>query len=290
MSVLFERTSSDLPTGAEAELDRLVEEIGADGGTAAALAGEGAAIAFPEGGGADCIAAILAAEAAARGRRAGQWAAVAVKPADPGALSSHLGRYVIFEGEVLSVGNRSRRTYLNFGRRWSEDVTVVIEARPQSTAGQLLSLWQYRGFYGFLFKEILMRRARGTLLGFWWLILRPLISAVGFIVAFSVIAPLPIGQDIPYPVFFLSGYIPWRLFQGTLVILPRSLGWTRAIMQRTYFPRLLVPFARETIWYEPASVQRRRWIATASLGLRLNSADAGEVSRLSSRVRVASRP
>lgn len=56
-------------------------------------------------------------------------------PAEPGALSSHLGRYVIFEGEVLSVGNRTRRTYLNFGRRWSQDVTVVIEARDRERFG-----------------------------------------------------------------------------------------------------------------------------------------------------------
>jgi lipopolysaccharide transport system permease protein len=44
-------------------------------------------------------------------------------------------------------------------------------------------------------------------------------------------------------VFFLAGFIPWRAFQGTLVLLPRSLMWTRSIMQRTYFPRLLVPLA-----------------------------------------------
>ena len=121
--------------------------------------------------------------------------------------------------------------------------TVVIQARPDSAGARLGSLWRYRGFYGFLFKEILMRRARGTLLGFWWLILRPLIAAVGFMAAFSTIAPMDTGTGVPYPVFFLSGFIPWRLFQGTLTLLPRSLMWMRGIMQRTYFPRLLVPLA-----------------------------------------------
>jgi lipopolysaccharide transport system permease protein len=123
------------------------------------------------------------------------------------------------------------------------DPTTVIEARPETLAARLRALWRYRGFYGFVFREILMRKARGTLLGFWWLILRPLIPAAGFIVAFTVVAPLETGAGIPYPVFFLSGFVPWRLFQGTLTILPRSLMWTRAIMRRTYFPRLLVPLA-----------------------------------------------
>jgi lipopolysaccharide transport system permease protein len=121
--------------------------------------------------------------------------------------------------------------------------TVVIEARPDTMAATLRAMWRYRGFYGLLFNEMLMRRARGTLLGFWWVILRPLAAAAGFIFTFVFVAPLNTGNSVPYPVFFLSGFIPWRLFQGTVTQLPRSLMRTRAIMQRTYFPRLLVPLA-----------------------------------------------
>ncbi len=121
--------------------------------------------------------------------------------------------------------------------------TSVIEARPDSLWGNLRAMWRYRAFYGFLFKEIMMRKARGTLLGYWWLILRPLATAGGLLFAFMSVAPVDTGHDIPYPVFFLSGFIPWRLFQATLTQLPRSLQWTRSIMQRTYFPRLLVPLA-----------------------------------------------
>jgi lipopolysaccharide transport system permease protein len=121
--------------------------------------------------------------------------------------------------------------------------TVVIEARPETIGQRLRALWRYRGFYGFLFKEILMRKARGTLLGVWWLIIRPLIAALGFIATVVFLIPEQATGAIPYPVFFLSGFIPWRLFQGTLTVLPRSLMWTRGIMQRTYFPRLLVPLA-----------------------------------------------
>jgi lipopolysaccharide transport system permease protein len=120
---------------------------------------------------------------------------------------------------------------------------TVIEARPETIPATLRAMWRYRGFYRFLFKEILLRKARGTLLGFWWLILRPLFAAIGYIVAFSVVAPIATGHEVPYPIFFLSGFIPWRLFEGTLTMLPRSLMWTRSIMQRTYFPRLLVPLA-----------------------------------------------
>lgn len=121
--------------------------------------------------------------------------------------------------------------------------TVVIEARPETATGSMRALWRYRGFYSFLFKEIMMRRARGTLLGVWWLIIRPLVAAAGLVSAFMFVAPVATGHAAPYPIFFLSGYIPWRVFQATLTVVPRSLTWTRGIMQRTYFPRLLVPLA-----------------------------------------------
>jgi hypothetical protein len=46
-----------------------------------------------------------------------------------------VGRFAIFEGRVISVGARRTLTYLNFGLRWSEDVTVAIEARHRARFG-----------------------------------------------------------------------------------------------------------------------------------------------------------
>lgn len=119
--------------------------------------------------------------------------------------------------------------------------TIVIEARPETLRARLAALWRYRGFYGFLFKEITTRKSRGTLLGFWWLIIRPLIPAAGLIFLFGNVQPLETG--VPYAIFFLSGYIPWRVFQSAMLYLPRTLTWMQGIMRRTYFPRLLVPLA-----------------------------------------------
>src|SRR5687767_10705274 len=121
--------------------------------------------------------------------------------------------------------------------------TVVIEARPETLVARLKALWRFRAFYGFLFKEITTRKSRGTLLGFWWLIIRPVITAVAMIAVFASVKPLGSSSEVPYSVFFLSGFIPWRLFQSAVTQLPRSLLWMKGIMGRTYFPRLLVPLA-----------------------------------------------
>jgi hypothetical protein len=47
---------------------------------------------------------------------------------------------------VVSVGNRRTRTYLNFGGRWAEDVTVEIEARDRDRFGGELGLADLAGW------------------------------------------------------------------------------------------------------------------------------------------------
>jgi lipopolysaccharide transport system permease protein len=121
--------------------------------------------------------------------------------------------------------------------------TILIEARPESVRARLWSLWHYRAFFGFLAKEIVMRRARGTLLGFWWVLFRALAPAVTLIYTFTAVKPIETSAGVPYSVFFLSGYITWRVFQSALSYLPRTMTWTQSIMRRAYFPRLLVPLA-----------------------------------------------
>src|SRR5262245_28511408 len=125
----------------------------------------------------------------------------------------------------------------------SAQPTIIIEARPYAIAARLRSLWQYRAFLGFLSKGIVMRPARGSPLGVWSVRLRPLISVVTLIFTFTSVKPVQTSAGVPYSVFFLSGYITWRIFQSALNFLPRTMTWTQSIMRRAYFPRLLVPFA-----------------------------------------------
>jgi lipopolysaccharide transport system permease protein len=122
------------------------------------------------------------------------------------------------------------------------EIITIIEARPKTVSARLKSLWQFRGFYPFLFREISMKKFRDTFLGFWWLIIRPLVPAAVFIVLFTFIRPLGHG-DLPYPIFFLAGFITWNLFHSILIFMPRTLLWMQGMMRRTYFPRLLVPMA-----------------------------------------------
>jgi lipopolysaccharide transport system permease protein len=124
----------------------------------------------------------------------------------------------------------------------ADRTTIIIEARPKTLAARLQALWQYRAFYPFLFQEISLKKFRGTALGFWWLILRPLIPTAITIVVFTHMVRME-SHGLPYAIFFLSGFMTWNVFQATLVFMPRTLMWMQGMMRRTYFPKLLVPLA-----------------------------------------------
>jgi hypothetical protein len=114
-------------------------EPGTEGGSTLWLEEEwlqrGLAIVRPEPGDSECLTRLLQSERTARQSRQGLWAnAATIGQADqPETLIARSGNYIIIEGVILSVGERSSRTYLNFGTSWNEDTTVSI-AKPLWTA------------------------------------------------------------------------------------------------------------------------------------------------------------
>ena len=79
-----------------------------------------------------CLPELFAAETKARVATLGIWGDPyyrvrrAERPADFSALSGH---YELVEGRVLEAQKTGGRIYLNFGRRYKEDFTAVIDAR-----------------------------------------------------------------------------------------------------------------------------------------------------------------
>jgi hypothetical protein len=85
-------------------------------------------------GHAACAAELLAHERHARVGRLGLWidADYRVLSAERGQdLLSERGRFTVVEGKVLSVRESGGTIYMNFGRRWSEALTVTILKRDE---------------------------------------------------------------------------------------------------------------------------------------------------------------
>jgi endonuclease YncB( thermonuclease family) len=83
-----------------------------------------------------CAAALLARERAARAANLGLWADpyyVIRRADDAAAVAAERGRFAIVEGKVLSVRESGGTIYVNFGRRWSQDFTVTIAKKNETT-------------------------------------------------------------------------------------------------------------------------------------------------------------
>ena len=83
-----------------------------------------------------CLAALFRQERKAREARIGLWGdpGYAVRVAGDGsAMKALRGRFSVAEGRVVSVRGSGGTIYVNFGRRWSEALTVTILKRHERT-------------------------------------------------------------------------------------------------------------------------------------------------------------
>jgi endonuclease YncB( thermonuclease family) len=100
---------------------------------------EGYALVSAHVGNSACAAELLSHERAARTAGLGLWASAyyGIVGAESGAeLLADRGRFTVAEGKVLSVRESGGTIYVNFGRRWSEALTVTILKRHERMFAQ----------------------------------------------------------------------------------------------------------------------------------------------------------
>lgn len=118
--------------------------------------------------------------------------------------------------------------------------TVII--RPERGLGRLAlrDLWEYRDLIRFLIQRNIYGRYRPTNLGLLWIVITPLAYMIIYTVVFGQLFGVK-GDDVPYPIFVYSGITLWFFFQGTVTRAASSLTGSRGIMNKVYYPRLIVP-------------------------------------------------
>jgi hypothetical protein len=90
----------------------------------------------PEAGEPACAEPLIAHERAARAAKIGLWAEprFSVESANHlAALNAAIGRFAVVEGLVTRIGETASRTYIDFGRRYSEDFTIIIPRAARAT-------------------------------------------------------------------------------------------------------------------------------------------------------------
>lgn len=104
-------------------------------------------------------------------------------------------------------------------------------------------VWRYRELFLILAWRDVSVRYKQTILGVAWAFMRPFLTMVVFTVVFGQLAKLPTGGPVPYAVMVFAGLLPWTLFSSILSDASQSVLSNANVINKVFFPRLLVPMA-----------------------------------------------
>jgi len=104
-------------------------------------------------------------------------------------------------------------------------------------------LWQYREMIISLVKRDLKSRYKGSVLGFLWMFLNPLLQLFVYTIVFSAIMKMNIEK---YYLFLFVALVPWIFFStclsgGTTVVFGQQ-----DMIKKIYFPREVLPISYTT--------------------------------------------
>jgi lipopolysaccharide transport system permease protein len=105
-------------------------------------------------------------------------------------------------------------------------------------AGHLADLYRYRALIGTLVLRDLRARYRGSLLGFLWSFLNPLLLMLVYALVFSIYLRVPMEG---YAVFLFSGLLPWLWFASSLGHAAGVIVGSGALVKRVLFPAEILP-------------------------------------------------
>ena len=105
----------------------------------------------------------------------------------------------------------------------------------------LRQLFRYRGLIQSLVARELKARYRGSVLGFLWSFINPLLLLLIYTFVFTVIMPNRNELAQPYAVFMFCGILPWNWFSSSLMEASGSLVSGGNLIKKVLFPAEILP-------------------------------------------------
>lgn len=102
------------------------------------------------------------------------------------------------------------------------------------------TLRNYKELIYFLVHKELRVKYRNSFFGFFWTLLEPLGMMLVYTIVFSMIIRFKVDN---YPLFILSGLIPWMFLSNCLNKGSKSLTTNASLIKKIYFPRQIFPLS-----------------------------------------------
>src|SRR5947209_10118737 len=111
---------------------------------------------------------------------------------------------------------------------------------PSILLSGLSELFWYRDLFYTLTVHRIKVRYKQSALGLAWAFIQPLSLMLVYTIVFSLFTRIP-TDGISYPLFVLSGILPWTFFQTALATSAQGLVSHQQMITKVYFPREIVP-------------------------------------------------
>jgi lipopolysaccharide transport system permease protein len=143
---------------------------------------------------------------------------------------------------------------VTYVRHWYQAKSAedpVWVTTPKGRSGNLPLFWQERTMIAQLAVDAVTMRYRGTLIGWPWLFMRPLLSSVGITFVFSSIVGVKAGGKTPYFLFAVAGQAVWGVLRMGVMMATRSLRRTSSTHKAIPIP----PVAAVAAFVAPALLE-----------------------------------
>lgn len=104
----------------------------------------------------------------------------------------------------------------------------------------LKELYDYREMLFNLVRKDLRTRYKGSILGFLWTFVNPLLQLVVYTFVFSTIMRAGIDK---YYIYLFVALVPWIFFSTSLTVSASSIIGNKDLIKKIYFPRLIIPIS-----------------------------------------------
>ena len=105
---------------------------------------------------------------------------------------------------------------------------------------KLKEIYRYKFLVYSLVSRDLKVKYKGSILGFFWSLLNPLVMLIVYTVAFKYIIRIRVEN---FPIFFLCAFLPWSFLSSSLSMSVGSIKDNGNLVKKVYFPREALPLS-----------------------------------------------
>jgi lipopolysaccharide transport system permease protein len=120
---------------------------------------------------------------------------------------------------------------------------LIIKPQQKLLNLDLKEIWRYRDLLTLFVKRDIVTVYKQTVLGPVWFFVQPIMTMLVYVVVFGNVAEIS-TDEIPKPLFYLSGIIIWNYFSECFMQTSNTFSTNQDMFGKVYFPRLIMPLSK----------------------------------------------